>query len=43
MTSLKKSTVIVMDGQAVNTSYLTNKEMIKLLKDYYRKIVIFLG
>jgi 5'-3' exonuclease len=25
-----------MDGQIVNTTYLTNREMIRLLKDYYR-------
>ncbi|XWV26002.1 putative 5'-3' exonuclease 20 [Tupanvirus soda lake] len=37
MSSLKKSVMIIMDGQSVNTSYLTNKEMIKLLRDYYRQ------
>ena len=37
MTSLKKAIVVVVDGQPVNTLYLTNKEMIKLLKDYYRQ------
>jgi len=37
MNSLKKSIVIVMDEQQVNTLYLSNKEMIKLLKDYYRQ------
>ena len=37
MSSLKKSAVVIMDGQCVNTSYLTNKEMIKLLKDFYLK------
>lgn len=37
MNSLKKSLLIIMDGQAVNTSYLTNKDMIKLLRDYWRK------
>jgi 5'-3' exonuclease len=37
MNSLKKSVVVNMDGQCVNTSYLSNKDMIKLLKDYYKK------
>lgn len=37
MGSLKKSAIVAIDGQAVNTSYLSNKEMIKLLKDFYRK------
>lgn len=37
MNSLKKSVIIAMDGQNITTSYLNNKEMIRLLKDYYRK------
>jgi len=37
MNSLKKSAVVVIDGDCVNTSYLSNKEMINLLKNYYRK------
>lgn len=37
MGSLKKSIAIIMDGQTVNTSYLSNKDIIKLLKNYYRK------
>nr|AEX62597.1 putative 5'-3'exonuclease20 [Moumouvirus Monve] len=37
MNSLKKSVLVFMDGQCVNTSYLSNREMIKLLKNYYRK------
>lgn len=37
MTSLKKALIVVMDNQPVNTSYLTNKELIKLLRDYYKK------
>lgn len=37
MNSLKKSAIISMDNQSVTTSYLTNKEMIRLVKDYYRK------
>ena len=37
MNSLKRASVVIMDGQCVNTSYLTNKEMIKLLRDFYRK------
>jgi 5'-3' exonuclease len=37
MESLKKSAIVIIDGQCINTSYLTNKEMIKLLIDYYRK------
>jgi 5'-3' exonuclease len=37
MTSLKRAAVINIDGVGVSTSYLSNKEMIKLLKDYYRK------
>ena len=37
MNSLKKSIVVIMNEQPVNTSYLTNIEMIKLLKDYYYK------
>ena len=37
MGSLKKAVIVVMDGQAVNTTYLANKEMIKLLKRYYQK------
>lgn len=35
--SLKKAAVVIMDEQCVNTSYLSNKDMVKLLKDYYRK------
>lgn len=35
MSALKKSAVVIMDGQCVNTSYLTNKEMIKLLTEFY--------
>lgn len=34
--SLKKSLNVIMDNQIVNTTYLTNKEMIQLLKNYYR-------
>lgn len=37
MNSLKRSIVVKVDNQAINTSNLNNKEMIKLLKDYYRK------
>lgn len=37
MNSLKRSVMIIMDDQCVNTSYLTNKEMIKLLTDYFRR------
>lgn len=37
MTSLKKALDIKMDNQLVNTTYLTNKELIKLIRDYYRK------
>lgn len=37
ISSLKKCIVIVMDGQQVNTITLTNKGMIKLLRDYHRK------
>ncbi|MEM0354009.1 MAG: hypothetical protein QXW79_00370 [Thermoplasmata archaeon] len=37
MNSLKKSLYIVMDDQVVNTTYLTNGDLIKLLKNYYRK------
>lgn len=37
MNSLKKSALVIIDGSCVNTSYLTNKEMIDLLKRYYRK------
>ncbi|AUV58594.1 5-3 exonuclease [Bandra megavirus] len=37
MNSLKKSVLVFMDGQCVNTSYLSNKEMIKLLRTYYIK------
>ena len=35
--SLKKSLNVMIDGLTVNTSYLTNKEMINLLQKYYRK------
>ena len=37
MTSLKKSLVITIDEQPTNTSYLSNKELIKVLRDYYMK------
>lgn len=36
MSSLKKSLNIIIDNQVVNTTYLNNKEMIELLKKYYR-------
>ena len=37
MESLKKSVTICMDNLAVNTTYLTNVEMINLLTTFYRK------
>jgi 5'-3' exonuclease len=37
MSSLKKSINIIMDGQSVNITYLSNRDMIKLLQNYYRK------
>lgn len=37
MTSLKRALVVVMEDQPVNTTYLTNKELTKLLRDFYRK------
>lgn len=37
MNSLKKSICIIMDDQCVNTSYLSNKDTIKLLRNYYVK------
>ena len=37
MSALKKSVNVKIDEQAVNTSYLTNEEMIKVLKDYFSK------
>lgn len=37
MESLKKSVMVNMDGQYINTSFLSNREMAKLLIDYYRK------
>lgn len=37
MKSLKKSINIVIDEQPVNITYLTNMEVIKLLKNYYHK------
>lgn len=37
MDSLKKSLVVIMDGKCINTTYLTNTELIKLLQKYYRK------
>ena len=37
MGPLKKSLNVQMDGQAVNTSYLSNPAIIKLLKDYFRR------
>ena len=37
MNSLKKAIIVVMDGQGVNTSYLPNKEVIKIIKKYYQK------
>uniref|UniRef100_A0A6C0LQT8 Xrn1 N-terminal domain-containing protein n=1 Tax=viral metagenome TaxID=1070528 RepID=A0A6C0LQT8_9ZZZZ len=41
MNSLKKSIMINLDGQYINTIYLSNKEMINLLKKYYYKIKKF--
>ena len=37
MNSLKKAVMVEIDGQKVTTSYLSNKEMIRLLKTYYHK------
>lgn len=37
MASLKKAAVVMMEGKCVNTSYLSNKQMIKLLKEYWAK------
>lgn len=37
MSSLKKCISIKTDGVSVNTTYLTNKEMIDVLKSYYSK------
>ena len=37
MNSLKKAVNVILDGQNVNTSYLSNKDMIKTLKKYYHK------
>lgn len=37
MSSLKKCLRVEIDGATVNTSYLTNKELVRLLQDYYRK------
>lgn len=37
MSSLKKSINVVIDGQSVNTTYLKNRELIKVLQNYYRK------
>lgn len=37
MNSLKKSINITIDNQNINITYLSNKEIIKTLKNYYRK------
>jgi hypothetical protein len=37
MDSLKKAINVNIDGQSVNTSYLTNDQMIDLLTSYYKK------
>ena len=37
MSSLKKSVCVIVDDQCVNTSYLSNKDMLMLLKNYYKK------
>lgn len=37
MLSLKKAAVVIMDDKCINTSYLTNKQMIRLLIDYWKK------
>ena len=37
MYSLKKCIVVIIDDQQVNTSSLTNKELLKLIITYYRK------
>ena len=37
MSSLKKSLNVIMEGQSVNTTYLSNRDVIKLLQNYYRK------
>lgn len=36
MESLKKSISVTMNNQVINTTYLTNKEMIQLLANYYQ-------
>ena len=38
MYALKRAINITLDGQTVNTSYLNNKQMIKILRDYYLQI-----
>lgn len=35
MYALKKSIIIVFDGQIVNTTYLSNKDMLKMLQKYF--------
>ena len=37
MESLKKSVLVIVDDQCVNTSYLSNKEMLSVLQKYYYK------
>lgn len=37
MSILKKSLNIMIDGQSVNITYLSNKEIINLIKNFYRK------
>ena len=37
MRSLKKSLLVIIDDQPVNTTYLSNKEMISVLQKYFRK------
>ncbi len=37
MSSLKKSVNVIIDNESVNTTYLNNKEMIKVLQNYYKK------
>lgn len=37
MESLKKAIVVIMDDQSVNTTYMMNKDLTKLIREYYQR------